>query len=149
MERTNYSREGIFMFDDIIEQMTYDEIAGMGYIYLTEPFKFEGYTDELPENPDIILDLGIEVPIIGVELGGKSAKKLAALNDQDKLFKRKTENGQEFFSFRLENKSVIKSVTYEGIDEIRFLFADYDCLDFIGIEIYSNNPYYHEYLCKS
>jgi hypothetical protein len=36
-------------------------------------------TEELPENPDLNLDLGSEVSIVGIELGSKSAKKIGAL----------------------------------------------------------------------
>lgn len=136
------------MLDDFNEQITYDTVAGMGYIFLTEPFKFEvTYTEELPENPDLNLDLGNEVPIIGIELGGKSAKKIDALKDEDKQFITKTtEDGKVFFSFRLENKPIGKSVSYEGIEEIKFLFADDTCLDFIGVEVYANNPHFQKYL---
>jgi hypothetical protein len=47
-------KRGLQMFDDFNEQITYDTIAEMGYIFLSEPFKFEvTYTEELPENPDL------------------------------------------------------------------------------------------------
>lgn len=135
------------MSNNFIEQMTYDEIAEMSYIYLTEPNKFDFFTEALPENPEIILDLGKEVPIVGVELGGESAKKMQSLNVEDKKFSEKTtENGEKYFSFRLENKPVCKSIAYERVIDVHFLFADPDCLDFIGINIYNKNPNYLEYL---
>ncbi|WNF36656.1 DUF2283 domain-containing protein [Bacillaceae bacterium IKA-2] len=135
------------MSNNFIEQMTYDNEAEMAYIYLTEPNKFAVFTEELPENPEIILDLGKEVPIVGVELGGESAKKIQSLNSKDKKFTKKTaENGDEYFSFRFENKPVCKSIPYERIVDIHFLFADADCLDLIGIDIFNKNPEYLEYL---
>jgi hypothetical protein len=51
-----------------------------------------------------------------------------------------------FFSFMLENKPIRKSVSYEGIEDIKFLFADVTCLEFIGVEVYGNNIHYQEYL---
>lgn len=136
------------MFDDFFKQITYDTVAEMGYVFLSEPFKFEvTFTEELPENPDLNLDFGNEVPIVGIELGGKSAKKLHSLKDDDKKFTyKKTKDGIVFFSFMLENKPIRKSVSYEGIEDIKFLFADFPCLDFIGVEVYGNNTNYQEYL---
>jgi uncharacterized protein YuzE len=141
-------KRGLQMFDDFNEQITYDTIAEMGYIFLSEPFKFEvTYTEELPENPDLNLDLGNGVPIVGIELGGKSAKKIYTLKDEDKKFITKTtDDGKMFFSFMLENKPIRKSVLYEGIEDIKFLFADVTCLEFIGVEVYGNNIHYQEYL---
>ena len=136
------------MFDDFSEQITYDTVAGMAYIFLTEPFKFEvTYTVELPENPDLNLDVGSEVPIVGIELGGKSAKKISALKVEDKQFLTKIkEDGEVFLSFRFENKPICKSVSFEGSEEVKFLFADDNCFDFIGVEIYGKNPHYQKYL---
>ncbi|WP_216827343.1 DUF2283 domain-containing protein [Alkalihalobacterium elongatum] len=87
------------MAEDFIEQITYDKVAGMGYIYLSEPFKFEvTYTEELPVNPDLNLDLGSEVPIVGIELGGTSAIKLSSLRCEEKQFITKTnENGEVYY----------------------------------------------------
>lgn len=132
------------ILNDFNEQITYDTVAEMGYIFLSEPFKFEvTFTEELPENPDLNLDLGNEVPIVGIELGSKSAKKIQTLEDEDKKFITKTtEEGKVFFSFMLENKPIQRSVSYERIEDIKFLFADVTCLDFIGVEVYGNNTHY-------
>lgn len=138
------------MTDINFEQITYDDETEMGYIYLTEPEKFEFYTEQLPENPEVILDLGKEVPIVGVELDGDSAKKIAELTDEQKRFMKKTDNqGHDYYSFRLEDKEVLQSISYERIVEVKFLFADEDCLDFIGIEVYSDNPNYTFLGCDS
>lgn len=125
------------------EQITYDAEAEMAYIYLTEPNKFQVYTELLPENSEIILDLGKEVPVVGIELDGTSAKKIAKLTDEQKRFIKRTDNhGHEFYSFRLEDKPVKQSVVYERVVEVKFLFADDEFLDFIGIEVHSDNPNY-------
>ncbi|OIJ14551.1 hypothetical protein BKP35_06650 [Anaerobacillus arseniciselenatis] len=131
------------MADINFEQITYDVEDEIGYIYLTEPEKFDYYTEQLPENEEIILDLGKEVPVVGVELGGDSAKKIATLSDEQKRFVKKTDDyGHNYFSFRLEDKPVKQSISYERIIEVKFLFADDECEDFIGIEVYSNDPNY-------
>lgn len=138
------------MSNNFKEQITYDEVAEMAYIHLTEPNKFDIFTEELPENPEIILDLGKDVPIVGVELFGESAKKIQSLNAEEKKFSKKTaDSGDEYFSFRLENKPVCKSISYERIVDVHFLFADEDCLDLIGIDIYNKNPHYLEYLSSN
>ncbi|HZH58184.1 MAG TPA: hypothetical protein VEY70_01100 [Metabacillus sp.] len=71
------------MLDDFNEQITFDTVAEMGYRFLSEPFNFEvTFTEELSENPDLNLDFGNEVPIVGIEIGGKSVSK------EDTYFKR-------------------------------------------------------------
>jgi uncharacterized protein YuzE len=125
------------------EQITYDAEAEMGYIYLTEPNKFEVYTEHLPENPEIVLDLGKEVPIVGIELEGTLAKKISLLTDEQKRFNIKTDDhGHDYYCFKLEDKPVKHSISYERIVDVKFLFADDEFLDFIGIEVYSDNPHY-------
>lgn len=125
------------------EQMKYDEETETGYIYFTEPEKFEYYTELLPENSEVILDLGKEVPIVGVELAGESANKLAQLPEEQRLFVKTTDNhGRDYYILQLEDKPVKQSISYERIVDVKFLFADDEFVDLIGIEVYSDNPSY-------
>lgn len=62
--------------DHIGNQVTYDKDAEMGYIYFSEPSKYTiTYTEELPENDDIMLDFGEEVPIVGIEVRRRNCKE--------------------------------------------------------------------------
>jgi len=103
-------------------------------------------SDELTDdNYDIIIDFGVDVPIIGVEFVFRNAAKLAYINPDQKLF---TRNG-DTFSFRLEDKPVQTTITYEGIPEVKFLFADEAGIDLVGIDVCSDNPHYVEYLSRA
>ncbi|QOY34590.2 DUF2283 domain-containing protein [Anaerobacillus isosaccharinicus] len=125
------------------EQITYSDETETGYIYFTEPEKFEYYSELLPENQEIIIDLGKEVPVVGIELDGKSAKKIAKLPIEQRSFIKKSDNdGHDYYSLSFEDKPVKQSISYERIVEVKFLFADDECLDLIGIEVYSDNPDY-------
>ncbi len=136
-------RRGVIMTNKNFEQITYDTETEMGYIYLTEPMKFQFYTEELPENPEILLDLGKEVPLVGIELMGASAQKIPKLTNEQKRFIKKTDtHGHEYYSFQLEDKPVKQSISYERIIDVKFLFADDEFIDFIGLEVYSANPLY-------
>ncbi|MFN7252904.1 MAG: hypothetical protein ACK4M9_19350 [Anaerobacillus sp.] len=138
------------MWDDFKKKITYDSVAGMAYINLTEPCKFEiTDTEELPENTYLSLDLGRDVPIVGIELGGQFAEKIGTLKDEHKQFLTKQkEDGEVVFLFQLENKPIHKSVSFEGIVEVKFLFADDNCNDFIGIVVNGNNQNYRKYLSE-
>ncbi|MCT8139927.1 DUF2283 domain-containing protein [Anaerobacillus sp. CMMVII] len=125
------------------EFITYDKETETGYIFFAEPKKFEFYTETLPESEQIILDLGKEVPIVGIELDGAAAKKISELPIEQRCFLKETDGqGHSYYSFKLEDKPVRQTVTYERIVDVKFLFADDDCLDFIGVEVYSDNPNY-------
>ncbi|MFE0506739.1 DUF2283 domain-containing protein [Peribacillus butanolivorans] len=130
------------------KQVTYDNEAEMGYIYLGEPYKYKiSYTEELPQNTDIMLDFGNDLPIIGIELAGATAIKVKHLVDTVHIFKKATTADNEiFYSFRLHDKSVKQSVTHPDTAKIVFHFSDADCLDFIGIDIYDTDPYDETFL---
>ncbi|MFU2016520.1 DUF2283 domain-containing protein [Peribacillus butanolivorans] len=120
------------------KQVTYDNEAEIGYIYLAEPYKYKiSNTDELPKNNDIMLDFGNDLPIIGIELAGDTAIKVKHLVDTVHIFKKAiTADHELFYSFRLNDKSAKQSVTHPDTAKIVFLFSNADCLDFIGIDIY-------------
>lgn len=125
---------------------SYDSEANAGYIFLVEPQQTLNGSDDLSDRHyDIIIDFGEEVPVLGIEFVFRNASKLANLDTNQKLF---TQKGNTF-SLRVEDKPVQKSVQYEGIPEVQFLFADEEAIDFIGIDVCSDNPYYHEYLSKN
>jgi uncharacterized protein YuzE len=98
-------------------QVTYDEDAEMGYIYFSEPFKHKvTYTEELPGNDDIMLDFGEEVPIIGIELEGETARKIERIAAKTNIFKKElTPDGKNYYSFRLNNEMVRKSVFHPNV----------------------------------
>jgi uncharacterized protein YuzE len=126
-----------------VEQMKYDEETETAYIYFTEPEKFEFYTELLPENSEIMLDLGKDVPIVGIELDGELAKKIAQLPSEQRCFVKRTDNyGKDFYTFRLNDQPIKHAISYERIVDVKFLFADDEFLDFLGIEVYSDNPHY-------
>lgn len=63
------------------KQVTYDNEAERGYIYLAEPYKYKiSNTDELPQNNDIMLDFGNDLPIIGIELAGDTVIKVQIMS---------------------------------------------------------------------
>jgi len=131
----------------MFKPVSYDPEANAGYIRLVEPLQFKliGCEDLTEDNYDIILDLGEEVPIVGVELVFRNASKLANIDRDEKVFNRKGDT----FSFRLDDKPIRKTITYEGIPEIKFLFADEAGIDLIGIDVCSDNPYYVDYLSRA
>ncbi|MFB6800811.1 DUF2283 domain-containing protein [Peribacillus butanolivorans] len=130
------------------KQVTYDNEAEIGYIYLAEPYKYKiSNTDELPKNNDIMLDFGNDLPIIGIELAGDTAIKVKHLVDTVHIFKKAiTADHELFYSFRLNDKSAKQSVTHPDTAKIVFLFSNADCLDFIGIDIYDTKSYDESFL---
>ncbi|MEK3805981.1 DUF2283 domain-containing protein [Bacillus sp. FSL H8-0547] len=134
--------------DYIGNQVTYDRDAEMGYIYFSEPSKYTiTYTEELPENDDIMLDFGEEVPIIGIELEGKTARKIELIADKVHIFKKKVfTDGKTYYSFRLNDEITRKSISHPDVESIVFHFSDTDCEDFIGIDIFDSKSYSEQYL---
>ncbi|MFE4132258.1 hypothetical protein [Peribacillus sp. YIM B13482] len=128
--------------------MTFDDDAGMGYIYLAEPLKHTiTKTDELPLNEDIILDFGKGIPIIGIELEGKTALKIKGLADEMPTFTIGiTADGESYYSLRLNDVLVKRSVTHPDAKKLVFLFSDPDCREFIGIDIYDTKSYDESFL---
>ncbi|MDR7080570.1 uncharacterized protein YuzE [Neobacillus niacini] len=129
-------------------QVTYDNDANMGYIYFDEPFKYTvTYTEELPGNDDIMLDFGEEIPIIGIELEGVTARKIKQIAGKTNIFKKElTPDGKNYYSFRLNNEMVRKSIYHPNVKTILFHFSDDNCQDFIGIDIFETKSYSEQYL---
>jgi len=129
--------------------ITYDENSGMAYIYLVDPSKYKiASTEELEQNDDIMLDLGEECPIIGVELEGEAAAKIAALYTYPKYKKVIMEDGSVTYSLKLSNQEIKRKVQYLGINTVSFLFADLKCNDFIGISITESKWYSKKYFLE-
>ena len=129
-------------------QVTYDNDAMMGYIYFSEPSKYKiTYTEELPENDDIMLDFGEAVPVVGIELEGETARKILHMSGKANNFKKElTVDGQIYYSFRLNNTMIRKSIFHPNAKTILFHFSDENCQDFIGIDILDTKPYSEQYL---
>ncbi|WP_411334580.1 DUF2283 domain-containing protein [Metabacillus indicus] len=132
----------------IVNQVTYDKDAEMGYIYFSEPSKHTiTYTEELPENDDIMIDFGEEVPIVGIELEGETARKIGLIADKAHIFKKEVSpDGKTYYSFRLNDEITRKSISHPDVKSIVFHFSDTNCEDFIGIDIFDLMSYSEQYL---
>jgi len=128
----------------------YRDEAQRAYIYLTEPLTQQvSETEELLENDDIIIDFGVKVPIVGIEIEGETAKKLKNLPNKNKLFTEKeTDNKSSCYSLRLNDAEIKKTIKHKNAPNTEFHFADEDCLNFIGIDIIDASTYYKNYLGK-
>lgn len=126
--------------------ITYDTVNEMAYIYLTNPSTYKiSSTEELPCNDDIMIDLGKDCPVIGVELEGAAATKVATLSTYSSYKKIVSADGAVHYSLTLTNQDVVKTVQYPGVSVISFLFADEDCKDFIGISVAESKWYTEEF----
>ncbi|NGP45076.1 DUF2283 domain-containing protein [Bacillaceae bacterium SIJ1] len=134
-------------FDHMI---TFDTEVDMAYIHLTEPLKCKiTSTEEVSVNHWIMVDMGREAPIIGIELDGPCAKKIQAVPLEDRTFTTaSTRAGERYFFFRLDQQPIKNTFSFQGREEVKFLFADEACTDFIGVEVYGDNPYYDAYLSR-
>jgi uncharacterized protein YuzE len=130
------------------KQVTYDADAEMGYIYLSEPRTNKIVsTEELPENDDLMIDFGEEVPVIGIELAGKTAKRIAKIVDRTNFYyKELTPYGMSYYSFRINNELIRKSVSHPNAEAILFHFSDENCQDFVGFDIMDTKSYSEKYL---
>lgn len=129
--------------------ITYDINSGMAYMYLVKPSKYRiASTEELEQNDDIMLDLGEDCPIIGIELEGETAAKIAALSTYPKYKKVTTDNGNVNYLLKLSDQEIKRKVQYPGIDTVSFLFADQKCKEFIGISIDESKWYPEEDLLE-
>jgi len=128
----------------------YRDEAQRAYIYLTEPLTQQvNETEELLENDDIIIDFGVEVPIVGIEIEGETAKKLKNIPHKYKFFTEKeTDNVSSSYSLRLNDAEIKKTIKHKNAPNTEFHFADEDCLNFIGIDIIDDSAYYKKYLGK-
>ncbi len=132
------------------KHVIYSNETERAYVYLTEPLTQQvSETEELPENDDIIIDFGVEVPIVGIEIEGETAKKLKNIPNKNKLFTEKeTDNKSSCYSLRLNDAEIKKTIKHKNAPNTEFHFADEDCLNFIGIDILDAGIYYKNYLGK-
>lgn len=133
----------------MIRQITYDPEAEMGYIHLLDPSVPHRIvkTEELFENDDFILDFGEKVPIVGIELEGKTAEKIKPFDGESKIFKKDLNgNGDLYYSFRLNEKEIEMSVCHPEAKTIIFHFSDKKCENFVGLDIIDVHSYSEEFL---
>ncbi|QJX80263.1 DUF2283 domain-containing protein [Priestia megaterium] len=124
------------------KHITYDTESKMAYIYLVDPLQHRvASTEELEQNEDIVLDLGENSPIVGIELEGKAAAKIADLPTYPKYKKVTSKDGSVNFLLQLSNQEIKREVQYPGIDAVTFLFADQECEEFVGISILESTWY--------
>ncbi|MDV2682874.1 DUF2283 domain-containing protein [Alkalihalophilus lindianensis] len=117
--------------------ITYDADAEMAYIYLAKPATYEIIeTTEVEENVDCMIDIGREIPVVGIEVGGRSAEKLAYVKRENNHFTRVvTEVGDEFFLLVVEDQPITKSVAFGDEGAVSLLFSDKACTNFIGVRV--------------
>lgn len=133
---------------NIISQVTYDSEVKMGYIYFTEPYKSNiTRTEELQENSCIMLDLGGDVPIVGIELEGESARRIERIAGELHIFKKEmTADGNPYYSFRLNDEEISQSIFHPDVKSFVFHFSDTNCEELIGIDIFDSKSYSEQYL---
>ncbi|MFJ7746920.1 DUF2283 domain-containing protein [Peribacillus sp. NPDC097295] len=124
-------------------QVTYDKEVEMAYIYFCEPSTYKiTSSKELPGNDDIMLDFGEGIPIVGIELGGETARRMEMLADKGHIFKKEvTTDGKTYYSFRLSDEKPRKSIFHPDVESIVFHFSDTICEDFLGIDIFDSESY--------
>ncbi|MEM1505306.1 hypothetical protein RG959_18050 [Domibacillus sp. 8LH] len=119
------------------EQITYDKKAERAYMHLTD---FEAgsvaTTVDLMENQEIIIHFGWQVPVIGVELAGRTAQKVKYLNGTADVFVREVIAQGFKHSFRLSNEKAAGSAVHPDAPHVVFLFSDESCNEFLGIDLY-------------
>ncbi|MED4285101.1 DUF2283 domain-containing protein [Priestia megaterium] len=129
--------------------ITYDKESEMAYIYLVDPSKYKiASTVELEQNDDIMLDLGEDCPIIGIELEGEAAARIATLSTYPKYKKVTTDDGNVNLLLKLSNQEIKRKVQYPGINTVSLLFADQKCNEFIGVSIMESKWYSKEVLLE-
>jgi uncharacterized protein YuzE len=129
--------------------ITYNKESEMAYIYLVDPSKYKiASTEELEQNDDIMLDLGEDCPIIGIELEGEAAAKIAALSTYPKFKKVTSDDGNVNYLLKLSDQEIKRKVQYPSINIASFLFADQKCKEFIGISIDESKWYSEKYLLE-
>lgn len=133
---------------NFIGQVTYDPEVERGYIYFTEPYKSTiTRTEELQENNGIMLDFGEDVPLVGVELEGESARKIERIAGAVHIFKKEmTADGKPYYSFRLTDGEISQSIVHPDVEFIVFHFSDTNCEELIGIDIFDSKSYCEQYL---
>jgi len=126
-------------------KVTYDKSCDMGYIYFNEPSKYQvSYTEELEENDEIMLDFGKEVPVVGIELEGTTAKMISTLVNKENILEKKiNDEGTEYYSLKITNQLIKRSVSHPEAKSLVFHFSDekYENLtriDILDSHLFSN-----------
>ncbi len=120
--------------------ITYDNEAKMGYMHIIpfSPNMRIEFTDELEENPGIMLDIDNQGRIIGIEFFGELSNSLKNFVKQKKIYHKKMYEDKTIYSFRVNSERYLKMVSLKGII---FYFADEMCNEFIGLDIIEIEKY--------
>ncbi|AAY60588.1 DUF2283 domain-containing protein (plasmid) [Bacillus cereus] len=120
--------------------ITYDKEAKMGYIHLIPLYSNSHieFTDELDENPKIMLDIDNQGRIVGIELFGELSNLLKEFVKQKKIYRKKMYEDKKIYSFRINSNSYLKTISLKGIT---FYFADEMYKEFLGFDIVEIEPY--------
>lgn len=120
--------------------ITYDKEFKMGYIHII-PFSSKlriEFTDELEENPKIMLDIDNQGRIVGIEFFGELSNLLKEFVKQKKIYRKKTYKDKTIYSFRINSNDYLKTVSLKGIT---FYFADEMYKEFLGLDIVEIEQY--------
>lgn len=120
--------------------ITYDKEFKMGYIHIipfSSKFRIE-FTDELEENPKIMLDIDNQGRIVGIEFFGELSNLLKEFVKQKKIYRKKTYKDKTIYSFRINSNDYLKTVSLKGIT---FYFADEMYKEFLGLDIVEIEQY--------
>lgn len=93
-------------------------------------------TVDLMENPESIICFGRQVPVIGVELAGRTAQKVKYLNRTAAVFSREVTAKGFKHSFRLSNEKAAGSEVHPEAPHVVFLFSDESYNEFWEIDLY-------------
>lgn len=120
--------------------ITYDNEAKMGYMHIIpfSPNMSIEFTDELEENPRIMLDIDNQGRIIGIEFFGELSNSLKKFVKQKKIYHKKMYEDKTIYSFRVNSNRYLKMVSLKGII---FYFEDEMCNEFIGLDIIDIEKY--------
>ncbi|KAA0764592.1 DUF2283 domain-containing protein [Bacillus sp. SH5-2] len=126
--------------------ITYDPEIQMAYLYVipfTSEIKIES-TEELEENPKLNVDIDQFDRIVGIEFFGENARKLKALTNLSKIYKKKTSNNNNYiYSFRISQDNHLQKV---ALHHVVFYFADNQYEEFIGFDIIKPSLYGYDIL---
>lgn len=126
--------------------ITYDPEIQMAYLYIipfTSHIEIES-TEELEENPKLHVDIDQFDRIVGIEFFGENARKLKALTNMCKIYKKKTSNDKEcIYSFRISQDNPLQKVVFH---HVVFYFSDNQYEDFVGFDIIKPSLYGYDIL---
>ncbi|BCU83173.1 hypothetical protein JIR001_29560 [Polycladomyces abyssicola] len=127
-------------------QVTYDDYAGMGYIYFTPPTPgCVVKTVELEVNSDLMLDFDRNGRLVGIELGGKTSDRLKEWAGRNHIFEKHFHHDKGYF-FRFMMTDLPHTLQYAVVEHVVFHFKDDRYNDFIGIDLYDIDQYSESFL---